>query len=453
MTLIERLRGRLVRGDFSRNVLKLVVGTGLSQGVVVVTAPILTRLFTPADYGLFAIGTSIMAILISVTCLRLEFAIPLPEDDDAAASVLVLAIIVNVAMTVLGFIVLWLFGDAILAAIGASSLGSALLLVSIGQLGGGLYSSLANWAVRTKDFTGIATTRMVQSVAMVVSQIVLGVLGLGAAGLLAGGVVGRVGGSSQLWRSMMRTHAASVRCVTRSSLVAVARRYQRFATLSTPSALLNAVGIQAPLVLFVAFYGAQDGGYYALANRICSIPLTLIASAVGQVFLAEAARNAHTQPHATRGLYLRTTRSLLRMGIGPTILLMLVAPVIAGPLLGQDWATTGLYVAIMAPMSLVAFVATATGDGIYALERLDLQLLREIVRLVGLGGAVPLAAAIGLSATGAVALLSVMGSIVYVAYAAIMWWAFIAQTRAKARAGASEQPPDHAVTADTDSNI
>ncbi len=426
MALLERLRGRLSRGEFSRSVLTLVAGTGLAQVIVIASSPVLTRLYPPADFGIFSVAMSIMAILITVTCLRFEFAIPLPASDDVAANVLALALVVNVVMSVVALAVLWLVGDAILGAIGASALGAGLILVSLGQLGGGIMSGLTNWAVRTKEFSTIAATRMTQSLALVAVQIVLGIAGLGAVGLLFGAVVGRVVGSGRLARTAALTHADAFRRVSRAGIVAVARRYHRFATISSPSALLNALGQQAPLLLLVALYGAEVGGFFALADRVCSIPLTLVAGAVGQVFLAEAAANAHTEPHAIRGLFVRTTWSLLRLAIGPTVVLAVLAPILAGPVFGGDWGEAGLYVAILAPMYLAAFVATATGDGLYVLERLDLQLLREIIRFALLGGAVFAAAAAGLPAVGAVIVLSVAGCITYVLYGLITWWAIVA---------------------------
>ncbi len=416
-------RSRWRGGSFGRNVLTLVIGTGMSQVIVVATAPVLTRLYAPADFGLFSVANSIMAILMSITCLRLEFAVPLPQDDVEAANVLGLTLLLAALLSVVSVVVLWLVGDRLLILLGGSALGAPILLIAVGQFGGGVVSSLGNWAVRTKDFASIASMRMSQAIALVVVQTGLGIAGIGATGLLAGAVLSRFAGASRLARSAWRTHASEFRQVSRAGMRRVASRYRSIALLSTPSAILNTVGLQAPTLLLVLLYGVDTGGLYALAQRITSIPLTLIASAVGQVFLAEAARDARSDARAVRTLFLRTTVSLARLGIAPTILLMIAAPLVAGPVFGGAWNQVGLYIAILAPMYLITFVTTATGDGLYAVERMDLQLIREIVRLVCLGGSVPLAAALGFDATGAVMMLSVGGAVAYLGYGVIMWWA------------------------------
>jgi O-antigen/teichoic acid export membrane protein len=425
---IAALLGRLrPRGEFGRGVLTIASGTGIAQVIVIASAPILTRLYAPADYGIFAVATSIASILIAVTCLRYEFAVLLPEDDGAAANVVALSILVSAVVSLATLIVLALAGASVPALIGVAALGPFVVLISLGEFGGGAGGALVNWAVRTKDYTEIAAFRLAQSVALVGVQIALGVAGLGAMGLLTGDVTGRIAGSGRLARAAWRSNEAAFRGISRAGILAVARRYWRFPVLSSPSALLNALGLQVPLIAVVALFGAAPGGSYALADRACSIPLALIAAAVGQVYLAEAAQVARERPDALRGLFLRTTRSLAKMSIGPAILLAVLAPLFAGLVFGASWSETGLFVAILAPMYFMIFVTTATGNTLYVLERLDLQLLREAVRLVLLGGAVPLAAALGMSAAWAMVLLSVAGCLTYVLYGVISWYAIVAE--------------------------
>jgi hypothetical protein len=208
--------------------------------------------------------------LITVTCLRYEFAIPLPESDVAAANVLALSLLSALGMGLCAGLVLWLAGGALLGLFGASALSPYVLLLALGQLGGGVVSAFSMWAIRTKTFSEIARTRVTQSFALVAVQGGSGLMGLGAAGLLLGDVAGRVSGSSRLVGSSRRTHATSFRKVSRSGILASATRCRRFPIFSTGAATL---GLQAPLLLLAALYGTEVGGQYALASRICAIPL------------------------------------------------------------------------------------------------------------------------------------------------------------------------------------
>jgi O-antigen/teichoic acid export membrane protein len=423
VTAFNRLALRLPLGSFGRGVATLVLGTGIGQAVVILSSPVLTRLYSPSAYGVYAVALSILSILLAATCLRYESAIPLPEDDLTAANVLALSLTLNVAMSVVAGALLWVAGKSLLAVFNAEALEPYVLLLSLGQLGGGAVIALTSWAVRTKAFSEIAATRLTQSGGLVTVQVGLGVLGLGAPGLFLGDLAGRLGGFGRLSRAAWRTHGPTFRMVTRAGIWQAAQRYRRFPIFSGPSALLNVVAVQAPLLLLVAFYGIHSGGQYALADRVCSLPLTLVAGAVGQVYLAEAARLAHGRRTDLRALFRRTTWSLARMAIIPAILLAVAAPIVAGPLFGDEWGEMGLIIALLVPMFYLAFVMTATGETLYVLERQDLQLVREILRFVLLGGAIPLASALDLSLVAAVAMLSVAGCATYAAYGLLSWHA------------------------------
>ena len=82
--------------------------------------------------------------------------------------------------------------------------------------------------------------------------------------------------------------------------------------LSSGSALLNTLGLQAPILMLIALYGTQVGGFLYLAQRVAALPITLLARSVGQVYFAEAARLTREDPPQLRSLFLRTTISLGR---------------------------------------------------------------------------------------------------------------------------------------------
>jgi O-antigen/teichoic acid export membrane protein len=400
----------------------IVAGTGAAQLVTILAAPVLTRLYSPSDYGIYSVAVSIL-ILTVVTCLRYDFAIPLPKDDVTAANVLGLALLANLGMSAATCVILLLFGPWLLAQFGASVLGPYIVLLAFAQIASGFVSAFTNWAIRTKNFREIGVNRLYQGGALVTVQIGLGLLGFGAPGLLLGTVAGSLAGSVRLAQAAWRTHADAFRRMTWAGIQRAAIRYRRFPIFSSWSALLGQLGVRAPLLLLVAFYGTGVGGQYALAERLCLLPLNLVAASVGQVFIAEGARLVRERPDELHGLFRRTTWNLARVAIGPAIIIAVAAPFLTGPVFGQEWRDAGLFVTIMVPMFYFSFVLTSTGDILYVVERQGLQLLREILRITLLGGSVLVAGAIHLSPVGAVAALSAAGCLMYCLYGLISWQA------------------------------
>ncbi len=382
----------------------------------------LTRIYSPADYGIYSVAVSIL-ILSVVTCLRYDFAIPLPKDDVVAANLLGLSLLANLGMSIATAVILFVFGEWLLGLFGASSLGPYVALLAIAQASAGFVSAFTNWAIRTKDFSEIGVNRLYQSSALVGVQVGLGLAGLGAPGLMVGTVAGGFAGSLRLARAAWRTNGPDFRRVTWGGIRAAAVRYRRFPIFSSWSALLAQLGVQTPLLLLVAFYGPEVGGQYALAQRLCLLPVTLVAGSVGQVFIAHGARLAHGQPSDLRDLFRRTTWNLARIAIGPATILALAAPFLTGLVFGQQWQEAGLFVAIMAPMFYLSFVLTSTGDILYVVERQGLQLVREILRITLLGGSVLVAGVLHFTPVGAVGAMSAAGCLMYLLYGLISWHA------------------------------
>ena len=139
-------------GAFARHVVTLASGTAIAQLLLVLAMPALTRLYTPADYGTLAVYSSTLTVLLVLASLRYEAAIPLPEDEEVAGSLLALTFIVLAATAVLVALLVWLAGDAFVAHAKATALRPYLWLIPVGLLGAGSYQYLSNWAIRRRAF-------------------------------------------------------------------------------------------------------------------------------------------------------------------------------------------------------------------------------------------------------------------------------------------------------------
>ena len=85
--------------SFIKDVIKITSGTALGQAVVVLFSPILTRLYSPGDFGVFAVYASLLGVITVIGSMRYELAIPLPSDDQTAANVLVLALLFTMGVS------------------------------------------------------------------------------------------------------------------------------------------------------------------------------------------------------------------------------------------------------------------------------------------------------------------------------------------------------------------
>ena len=408
---------------FVRGSVTVAAGTGLAQVIVLIATPFLTRLYSPADHGVLSMATSLLFVLISIGCLRYDFALPLPERDVDAANLLAVALLANAVSSAIVAVILIGAGPALIPPLGLAPLGGLIALLAVAQFAGGATSALVHWALRARDYTSVATNRVTQNAVLVGGQLAFGFVRAGAPGLFLGAVAGSCAGMLRLVATTWRRDRDALRRISPAGMAAAAQRYRRFPLVSSWSALLAALGVRAPLVLLILIHGTATGGQYALAERVLYLPLTLVAGSVGQVFVAEAAQATRTGAGGLVALYRRTTLTLARIAIVPAIAVAVVAPILTVPVFGAAWTEAGLYIAVLVPMFFMTFVATATGNVLNVVERQGLQLLRELVRLGLLGGAVLGAGLAGLDPLGTVVTISAAGCLTYAVYLLVSWHA------------------------------
>ena len=76
MRIPDLWRRMLPQGELKQGVVTLVGAATIGQAIVVISAPVITRLYSPTDVGSYSVATAVLSVLVVITCLRYEWAIP-----------------------------------------------------------------------------------------------------------------------------------------------------------------------------------------------------------------------------------------------------------------------------------------------------------------------------------------------------------------------------------------
>ncbi len=383
------LRSLLPKNAFARGVSVLVGGTAGAQVLTVLAAPLLTRLYSPEDFGLLAVYGSLLAMIGVISSLRYELAIPLPEDDAESANVAALCLILVGVSTLLSGLLVLQLGQPIAAALGVPQLEAYLWLLPVGVLLGGAYTVFNYWSIRTKRFTTIAGTRLRQALATIVIQ--LAAFKLGGIALLFAGVVGQSVGTTSLGRPALANPGFSQ--VSWRGILRAAGRYRRFPIFSTWEGLSNTAGMQLPPLLFAALFSPAAAGLYSLAHRILTLPMSLVGGAIGQVFFANAAE-AH-RAGQLGPLVAQLHGKLAHIGLPPTLILILLGPDLFAFVFGAQWRQAGEFARWMAPWLYLVFVSSPLSTIFAVMDRQKQGLVFQIILLVSRLTAIGVGAWIG----------------------------------------------------------
>ncbi|MEX5686805.1 oligosaccharide flippase family protein [Pseudomonas silesiensis] len=353
----------LPKNQFARGVSVLVGGTAGSQLIMVLAAPLLTRLYTPEDFGLLAVYAGLLALLTVVASLRYELAIPLPEDEQEAANIAVLSLLIVSGISLLSALIVFFAGGPVAGLLGVPQLTSYFWLLPVGVFFVGIYQVFNYWAIRRKDFPAIASTRIKQALTTLLIQ--LTGYKLGPVMLIAGQAAGQSMGSFSLGKiALKNTHFNTV---SSAGIIAVAKRYQKFSIYSTLAGFFNTASTQLPPILFAVLFSPTLAGLYALAHRLLAMPMGVIGGAIGNVFLGNSAK---AYRDGSLGKLTHEVHSKLSAIAAPPILFFfIIAPDFFEYALGDNWREAGEIAQWLSPWLYLAFTASPISSVITTLEK------------------------------------------------------------------------------------
>ena len=176
------------KSEFSKNVLTLMTGTTIAQAIPIAISPILTRIYTPEDFGVFALFIAVTSIFGSIASGRYELAIMLPKKDEDAVNIFVLGLIITCFITIILFILMILFNDYLTKLLGNEEISFWLYFVPLTVFFTGLWNLLNYYNNRKKNYKDIANAIVVKSIVLVIFQLIVGLLKHGVIGLIAMGM-------------------------------------------------------------------------------------------------------------------------------------------------------------------------------------------------------------------------------------------------------------------------
>ena len=341
-----------------RSILTLVGGNAAAQVITVASIPIATRIFSPSEFGVFAVYSSALAILAIIASLRFEIAITLPKRQVEAFTLLLIAMACICLTFTLVWVILLLVPDQLMDVPDRPGLNDAIWLLPLGVATTGIYNALQYWNSREKAFAPVAKSRLIQSVVEAFAQITGGLAGLGAMALVGGQLTARFLSCLYLFSRSMRNFSALLPRLISDRFSSLLKEYRRFPLVATPDALLNTLSLQLSVILIAFFVDAGSAGVLFLAIKIMQAPISLIGSATAQVYLSEISGHIRDSTDARlTGLFVQKSLTVV---VGPIIFAGVLSPILFPYILGADWAETGYLICWMTPWLVLQALVSPT---------------------------------------------------------------------------------------------
>jgi O-antigen/teichoic acid export membrane protein len=352
--LLAKLTSRFQRGSAARDIATLTMGTVIAQGITIAVTPLLTRLYTPSDFGLLAVFLAVVSVGATLVTLRYETSILVPKASTESANLVLLSLMLGACLSLLLALLGALLPMGLQERVGLGALGNWL---PVAFMTAGATSALAvmqGWMNRQRKYRHMAWLRVGQSASVAGLAVFLGLLDTSNGLLIAQVCASMCLCLAALWLGRSAAHLWQ-----KQQLQATAFAHKNTPKYLLPTALLDVVTLQLPVVLIAAWFGADEAGQFSMAWRLLMMPMAFIGAAVGQVFLQKFAA-IKDDPHQSKILLKKTWKYLFLMGFFPIGLLTFFGDYLLMFFLGEKWSDSGVMAKILAPMALVMLVSSPT---------------------------------------------------------------------------------------------
>ena len=327
-------------------------GNILAQAINIVSLPLITRLFHPADFGAFNLFMQFMALTTILISLRVEHVVMLPKTDDQAKELVGFVAGfgamscagltgICLGLVVAGFIpieyqiwalILPMTSFLIVFAQAAQQLSqrsedfrkSGMSEVA-NRAGNGLVSIGAGLLGLPGVWLGVATATGFASKILVVRGALKSVSFAPMRGALTGRTRIRAQGLEKLLGSMILSHG------------------------------MLAVTTLAPLTYIGYRYGEDFTGQFALVLGTLALPTILVGNAIGQVFYQRASQ-MFANGGAFSALLLANVRLLFFIALPAFLFVALTGPFLYPLIFGSQWHVAGETAQIYAVAAAFSFM-------------------------------------------------------------------------------------------------
>ncbi len=351
----------------------MILSSGIAQVILIITTPIITRLYSPTEFGEFTIFSNIAMILIPIINARYDLLIVNTKNDRSANILLQISFLISLLILLILIpifaISAWLYPNFILDFIFIIIM---LFLVSLTNI-------FTNYLNKERKYKVLSLINVFRAGSMALLQIIFGLLALGSLGLIIGFSLSYIAGITLGYKTFKK-HFNIVRDKEETKALFLENKNQL--VYSTPSILLNSLSFSVVVFFIGILYTNTEVGIYGMAIRVLGIPVTIISLGLSKIFMQQA--NDYYIEHGNfRNLLLKFSFILVIVSIILYVPLYLFSEELVNILLGHSWVDAITVIKIVIPLFVIRLIVSTVSLSVIVLQKQQLELILQALFLIG----------------------------------------------------------------------
>jgi O-antigen/teichoic acid export membrane protein len=338
-----------------KDVLTLSIGNAIALIAPIMLYPVLSRVFTPSDYAIFGLYSSIFALLEIASAGRYDFAIVMPKRGSDAINLVAGGLIISIFYSLFIFVLTFLLKDWVAEKLNNIQLANWLMWLPVGLFLISTSKLCNGWLIRTKNFRASSINKAGQKISEGIAQASIGLFKFGN-GLVLGDVMGRLFNAGlsiyQGIKSGLDRNKVSVALI-KSNL----NLFIEFPKYGIIPAMLNTLGGMLPVFIISIYYSVEISGNFNFSRIILSVPFALIATGISQVLMQRVSEKKNENQPILSELYSLALKLFALSTIG-TVTVYFFGSVLFEFVFGTKWKVAGEYTSILILSTSISLVVS-----------------------------------------------------------------------------------------------
>jgi len=337
---------------FFKDVATLMSGTVLAQMIAIFAYPLLSRLYSPTEMGIFAYFFGICALLSILFTGRYELAIVLPKLDKDSDNVAALSIFLASMSCIASFLVIFIFGDHIIGLSKNTHLATWIYCIPIWVFVMSFCQTMEYVGTRFRAYQKLAIKSVLQQLTYVGFALLFGILAYKNNGLIISRMLSFICTLIIIVWMFFDKIQAIAKNMSIKRMWDNALCYKQFLICNVSYSFLGTFSKEFIVFSFVAFGHAESAGLYVFARSVLLAPTAFLSTTLGQAFYKESSTIIGTPK--LEQLVLQLINSIIIFGVPGAVFFMIWSCEIFSFCFGEIWRDAGIYAVIFMPAALLS---------------------------------------------------------------------------------------------------
>lgn len=354
MAFLNAIKSKLDNNLDLKHILTHLSGNVLGNMITLLGAPIIARLYTPEQFGIYGLFGVIIAPLQVLSSWRYEMAIVLPKEKKEAKDLISLSIVILLTMAIVVFLLIISGKNVLVHFTNEPRISQFLLFIPLSFLIVGFYNILNYWATRTNRFKEISISRIYQSSTLFIMQCLGAFLYKNSfLGLLMGLICGQIMGAMNLFKNVLQNQKISFK---KHDIGIIADKYKALPFNMMQTAFLNTCTISLLPIMISFYFGSNVLGLILFIERIILAPMSLIVRSIWATIHSRLGKLDIEE----KRLYLGKIHAILSFVFAFPFAFIIMFSDSISQIFGSHWSHLSLYLPAYAIMIYINSISNAT---------------------------------------------------------------------------------------------